>query len=983
MRTFMLFLCFLLCGLALTAQELPPNLVVRLDNGKEEALTVKKIDTVVRVVGTLAETSMTMTFFNPNARQLEGQLYFPLPPGATISGYALDINGTLVDGVVVEKDKGRQVFETEVRKGIDPGLIEWVKGNHFKTRVYPIPARGTRTVMVKFVAELAGGQDERLYVLPLRFKGTVESCSIRMEVLKSATKPEIRDGGLANFAFNTWNEGFMAETTLSKAELDKDLRIAIPDALKQTTFVETSPDNETFFCVNYFPEAPETVTAAPAVTPSTVTIFWDASASREKADQRAALAFLRAYFGRHQNRPISVQFTPFRNALGKATAITVQNGNISALEEAIKAIDYDGGTQMGCLAPVAGSPKPDLYFLFTDGISNFGVEEPARLDAPLYVFSTDAAANHPFLTFVAAQNGGEYVKLFAAKPDQIAATIGTPVFSFISATLDGKAAPDVYPQIPQPVRERLSFAGKLNGSSGKLTLNFGTNGVVSKTIDVEISAAKPASGDFLKRFWAQKKIEDLLVFPQKNEKEIIATGKKYSIVTPGTSLIVLENIGQYIEHEIVPPAAMKQWRTEYFDVMEKRVAQQKKTELEKINEIVPLWQQRVTWWNTEFKVPENYKDTAKKMRQGPGSLSRPESAQSDSFDGVAAQAPSPAMESAGEMEKSSVMPSSLAGAPAESKKADASEKESAPAVVEPGVAMKAWNPQTPYIKNLQAAAPEKIWGVYMKERQEYGNSPAFFLDCADFFIKAKDADLGLQVLSNLAELELENPALMRVLAHRLSQLEHLELSALVFEEVLKLRPEEPQSYRDLALVLGRLGKFERAVSLLYDIVKKRWDGRFPEIEVIALMELNNLLEKAKRANVTVPEIDSRLVKNLEVDLRIIMTWDADLTDMDLWVTEPTGEKTYYGSPRSMQGGNVSRDFTQGYGPEEYCLKKAMRGMYKVETNFFGSRAQSLSGAVTLQAEVFSNFGRPNEKRRTITLRLTESRETFTVADVEF
>jgi len=130
-------------------------------------------------------------------------------------------------------------------------------------------------------------------------------------------------------------------------------------------------------------------------------------------------------------------------------------------------------------------------------------------------------------------------------------------------------------------------------------------------------------------------------------------------------------------------------------------------------------------------------------------------------------------------------------------------------------------------------------------------------------------------------------------------------------------------------------------------------------------------------------VDSRLIKLLDVDLRIIMTWDADMTDMDLWVTEPTGEKTYYGHNRSTIGGNVSRDFTRGYGPEEYCLKKGMRGMYKVETNFFGSTAQSLSGAVTLQVDVFTNFGRPNEKRRSITMRLTERKDTFTIADVEF
>ena len=44
-----------------------------------------------------------------------------------------------------------------------------------------------------------------------------------------------------------------------------------------------------------------------------------------------------------------------------------------------------------------------------------------------------------------------------------------------------------------------------------------------------------------------------------------------------------------------------------------------------------------------------------------------------------------------------------------------------------------------------------------------------------------------------------------------------------------------------------------------------------------------------------------------------MTWDADLTDMDLHVIEPSGEEAYYSHNRTRIGGMVSRDFTAGYG----------------------------------------------------------------------
>ncbi|HNW37179.1 MAG TPA: trypsin, partial [Candidatus Ozemobacteraceae bacterium] len=262
----------------------------------------------------------------------------------------------------------------------------------------------------------------------------------------------------------------------------------------------------------------------------------------------------------------------------------------------------------------------------------------------------------------------------------------------------------------------------------------------------------------------------------------------------------------------------------------------------------------------------------------------------------------------------------------ELKKADSAGESGEPAKpVEPGVAMKAWTPDTPYLKKIKAAKPGAEFAAYQKEKAEFGSSPAFYLDCSDFFYGLKQDAVGLQVLSNLAEMKLENPALMRILAHRLAQRDLLELSAGIFEEVLKMRPEEPQSYRDLGLVLGRMGTYERAVSLLWDVVaKKRWDGRFREIEVMALEEMNNLIVKAKAAGVKeFKGVDTRFIMPLEMDLRIVMTWDADMTDMDLWVSEPSGEKAYYGYNRTGIGGLVSCDYTQGYGPEEYLLKKAM------------------------------------------------------------
>ena len=79
-----------------------------------------------------------------------------------------------------------------------------------------------------------------------------------------------------------------------------------------------------------------------------------------------------------------------------------------------------------------------------------------------------------------------------------------------------------------------------------------------------------------------------------------------------------------------------------------------------------------------------------------------------------------------------------------------------------------------------------------------------------------------------------------MLAHRAHGLERAPVAEprlVRRERVLALRPDEPQSYRDLALVCAALRDYQRAVDLLWQVVSRPWDGRFPQIGLIALGEL--------------------------------------------------------------------------------------------------------------------------------------------------
>ena len=218
-----------------------------------------------------------MRFFNPNRRSMEGDLIFPLPDGAAITGYALDVNGVLVDGVVVKKEKARVALETELRRGVDPGLVEHVAGNVYRTRIYPLPGNGVRTVRIRYVSELVQAEDGRLaWHFAAPSSQAVERVSASVLVLRGAGVPEGNEFGAAA-AFRETPEGWLAETELSNLQPGNDLWVKLPVTGQPIVSVERARDGKAYFCVS---EHRTDLRREAADHPRRVGILWDASNSR-------------------------------------------------------------------------------------------------------------------------------------------------------------------------------------------------------------------------------------------------------------------------------------------------------------------------------------------------------------------------------------------------------------------------------------------------------------------------------------------------------------------------------------------------------------------------------------------------------------------------------------------------------------------------------------------------------------------------------
>lgn len=986
-----------------------PRIAVEPAEGQPgEAITVARMDVQAAVRGFLAETTTTLTLANSTSRQLAGELVFPLPEGAAISGYALDVNGEMVDGVIVEHHEARIAFEKEARKRVDPGLVEWAQGNNFRTRVWPIPAHGTRTVRIRHVSRLIlrrsdGERREAAYVLPLATRDRIAELSLRIEVDHTSEAPQVRSSSPAGLAFGRWNDRYVAEAHQSGFQSDRDLEIVLPHAAQPVTTLEADEDGGVYFAIESPLDLPATSAALPA---RRVGLYWDASLSRDAADRERDLCVLQRWLQRAA--PAQVDAVIFRDVPEAPRSFDIAHGESAALLDHLRKAPCDGGTS---LAAVRFTTGHDYDVLVSDGLSDLGGAPPSPR-APLYVLNGDSRADHALLDHLARASGGVYLNLQATGEDAAASAIGTPVPRLLALEYDPAQLADVGPAASSALRDRLTLTGRLLVPEARLSVRYGT-GETQRAHSYVLRQSDAAPGRLVPRLWAEQRIADLGVAPERNHDELLGLGRRFGIVTPGASLLVFERLEQYVEHHIEPPRSLPRLREAYLRQVEASARQVAAKRGDKLESVVAMWQQRVAWWQREFPRQATAPEPAKESE-----LRREERVDRSSGRGVEggvaggveggvpggvvggvlgglADAPPPASPRprAGGSFNAAVM------VPAEAKSAAGRQSVGSEKTI-PTIVIKPWDPDTPYLRALRAVPAPEAYAVFLRERREYGASPAFYLDCADHLASVGQRSLALRVLTDVAELQLAEPRLLRIAAHRLEQLGELDLAIELFDDVLRLRPEEPQSLRDLALALAaraeeRLARraassatapdFQRALDLLNRIVTSEWDGRFPQVEVIALEEANRIASIVERnpglrAAVTNP-VDLRLRQALTVDLRVVLTWDTDLTDMDLWVVEPSGERCYYSHALTSVGGAITRDFTQGYGPEVYATRRALPGRYKVQTNFFGSGAQSLTGPTTVQATVITDFGRPSEKRRALTLRLKERKDVVEVGEV--
>ena len=976
-------------GGAMAQKTVLPEVKVR-SQYNANPMQLQELSMDILVMGQTAVTTMEMTFYNPNDRVMEGEFEFPLSNGQEVSRFALDIDGKLREGVVVDKALGRQAFEDITRRNVDPGLLEKTEGNNFRARVYPMPAQGVRRILIAFEQELSQKDGRDFYFLPIASGVKLKHFKLRTEVVSRMVKADIENTLQLNFGQS--RNSYISEVKKDNYTLDQNIGLTFPKIDKPQLLTATK-GTDSYLYGNI---ALEKQSLREKEKPKRIGILWDCSSSSQKRDFAKEFALLDAYF--KEIKEVKVALTTFHIRSSAAIPFKVENGNWQELRQYLEKLMYDGATDpQAMLFP----QESDEYFLFSDGIFNFRDKNfdftrlIGQLHAPVNVVCSQLVANMDKLQYLSGATGGSFINLNTQEVSQAVKALQYQAFQVLDYKVKKGNVVNLYPQKGTLVGENFTFSGYLNSEDATLVVSLGYPNKVIVEKELTFSKNTAASDEefaLLRRVWAEKKIAQLRREGAES-KAIDVVGRRYGIVTEGNSLIVLETAEDYVRYQITPPKELEQ---EYNKLSSEINSEKMEEQKEALERVIELSKEQTSWWQTSYPIKK--KNTKKNEEYEtpppppPAMMVHAEeiavyndAAEMLRYDASDDNAKMADMGTAGydiiadnsaqqmEMELAEPVDRTLGYEPV-----DRTLGYEPP---QARIVLNAYDPDTPYLKVMEYADPAKAIETYHKLKKEYGQTPSFYVDVADYFFKKGDLAQAVLVVSNLAELNLEDAQLLRTLGYKLSSYKAYKEAIEVFRKVVAIREEEPQSYRDLGLALAEDKQYQEAVETLYKVVKNAWDERFGDVQLVTMNDINSLV--ARHKGIKTNFMDKRLLKSEPVDIRVVLSWDTDNCDMDLWVTDPTDEKCFFDNKLTYLGGKISKDVTQGYGPEEFMIKKAPKGTYKIETDYFGTLSQKQLMPVTLRITFYTHFGTDKEQKQETTVRLTNEEDVIEVGSFKF
>jgi ferric-dicitrate binding protein FerR (iron transport regulator) len=541
------------------------SLVVLDPSGQEQRLALRRYHVDVYIEDGFARTTIDQTYFNHTHARQEGTFRFPLPADASLSRLAMYTDGRLNEGGMVERDYGRMVYRRIVHEQRDPALLEWVDGTTFSLRVFPLEPRQEKRLLLSYTQRLGSLQGLSAYRFPAGHDLTAGQFSVHVR-LKGGAKTGWRSDS-HSFKATTDGEDLLLDATAKDSRIDRDVALEVSEAAGDGAgrFSSAEQDGGKYLLLRWRPQLRGGVARAPRHW----IFLFESSGDRDPVLARTQIEIIRgmlASAGEGDRFNVLTAGTRVHAlSSGQPLPVTPQKVQdaIRFLEKAHLVGALDLGQALKLEALTRSDVKNPWLVHVGSGIAAMGERRDPELvkripDGTTYVgVGVGKRWNRSFMKLAAEKTGGYFTQINPDEPVawrafDLAATLDTPRLLDVKVTdRDGKATFLPFTTLVAQGEELAAVArvdreaalpeavvvtGILNGEPYRQELKV--QGVREKA-------------DYLPRTWARLEIDRLLAADAtKNKDRIIELSKAMYVMTPFTSLLVLENEEMYQQFKV-------------------------------------------------------------------------------------------------------------------------------------------------------------------------------------------------------------------------------------------------------------------------------------------------------------------------------------------------------------------------------------------------------------------------------------------------
>lgn len=534
-----------------------------------------KVD--AKIKDQIATTTFDQEFYNPNPRQLEGTFLFPVPKGAHINRFSMEINGKQVEAELLAADKARGIYEDIVRKLKDPALLEFAGRDLFKVRIFPIEPHGRKRITLSYSQLLKSDSGLVNFVIPFNTEKfcakPIKNVSLKIDLetkqsLKSVYSPshkvevKRKEGNRATIGYEANDvrpdTDFQLLYDLDKADI----------GLHLMTHKESGEDGYFVLLASPGHEA-----RGAKVMPKDVVFVLDTSGSMAGAkleQAKKALLFCVENLNKEDRFDVLRFATEVEPLFDKLT--DADDDNTARARKWIQELKPIGGTAINdaLTKALANRPskteRPYVIVFLTDGRPTVGVTDENQIRANvaktnkentrIFCFGIGTDVNTHMLDSIAEETRAfsQYVlpeEDIEVKVSSFFTRIKEPVLASPKLTFpDGVRVTKIYPAtLPDVFKgEQLVVAGRYSGkASGAIRLEGSVNGE-TKSFSYDANFAdKSSDHEFIPRLWATRRVGHLLDeirLRGENKElkdEVSELARKYNIVTPYTAYLIMED----------------------------------------------------------------------------------------------------------------------------------------------------------------------------------------------------------------------------------------------------------------------------------------------------------------------------------------------------------------------------------------------------------------------------------------------------------